>query len=63
MTSFNEMTREQLAKLIVMDQVVRGITNIKNARYQIEVRLKGGFGVKPMTKAELVRVAENTFTN
>lgn len=63
MKSFKEMTREQLAKLIVMDQVVRGVTNIKNAGYQVKVRLEGGFGVKPMTKAELVRVAENTFAN
>lgn len=63
MKSFNEMTREQLAKLIVMDQVVRGVVNIKNARLQVKVRLNGGFGIKPMTKAELVRVAENMFAN
>lgn len=63
MKSFKEMTREQLAKLIVMDQVVRGITNIKNASYQVKVRLEGGFGVKPMTKADLVRTAQSVFSN
>lgn len=63
MKAFKDMTREQLAKLIVMDQVVRGITHINNAGYQVKVRLEGGFGIKPMTKAELVRVAENTFSN
>lgn len=63
MKSFDKMTREQLAKLIVMDQVVRGITHINNAAYQVKVRLHGGFGIKPMTKSELVRVAQNIFTN
>lgn len=63
MKSFDKMTREQLAKLIVMDQVVRGVTHINNAAYQVKIRLQGGYGIKPMTKSELVRVAQNTFTN
>lgn len=63
MKSFDKITREQLAKLIVMDQVVRGVTHINNAAYQVKVRLHGGFGIKPMTKSELVRVAQNIFTD
>ena len=63
MKSFDKMTREQLAKLIVMDQVVRGVTHISNAAHQEKIRLQGGYGIKPMTKSELVRVAQNTFAN
>ena len=61
--SFKDMTREQLVKAIVMNQVVRGITSISNAKHQMEIRLKGGYGIKPMTKKELVKVAESMFVN
>ena len=57
------MTREQLAKLIVIDQVVRGVTSMSNAKMQVKVRLQGGFGIKPMTKAQLVSYCENNFNN
>lgn len=63
MKSFKDMTREQLARLIVMDQVVRGVVSMKNAKMQVKVRLEGGFGVKPMTKSELVNYCESNFSN
>jgi len=63
MKSFKDMTREQLAKLIVIDQVVRGVTSMSNAKMQVKVRLQGGFGIKPMTKAQLVSYCENNFNN
>lgn len=63
MKSFKEMTREQLARLIVMDQVVRGVTSMKNAKVQVKIRLEGGFGVKPMTKSEMVNYCERNFNN
>lgn len=55
---FSKYTRKELARYIVMNQYARGLVSFKNIGFQIKVRLNGGFGVKPMTKAELIKGCE-----
>lgn len=59
MKKLEEMTRRELAEIIVDDQIKRGIVNEENRDLQIKARLYGIGSLKPMTKNELYRVVKS----
>lgn len=57
-TDYHSMTRQELAELIVDDQIRRGIIKKESREVVIRGRLKGLGASKPMTKSELIKGAE-----
>lgn len=52
-----EMTRKELAELIVEDQIKRGVIKEENRDFQINARLKGCGSLKAMSKRDLLNGA------
>lgn len=46
------MTRKELITACVEDQIARGIVKEESKELQIKARLKGMYGLQPMSKAE-----------
>lgn len=57
------MTRLEMITKCVEDQINRGITKKENKKLQINARMYGKYGVKPMSKAECQRWYDATFNN
>lgn len=57
-TDYHSMTRQELAELIVDDQIRRGIIKKESREVVIRGRLKGLGASKPMTKSELIEGAK-----
>ena len=51
---YSKMTRQQLAEVIVDDQISRGVVKAESRNIQIKGRLKGIGSAKPMSKKELL---------
>lgn len=58
MENFENKTRKELVRYIVLNQYAKGLISFKNLGYQAKVRLYGGAGIKPQTKEELVKIAK-----
>ena len=58
MKKLEEMTRYELAEVIVDDQIKRGVVKPENKESQIQGRLNGVGALKPMTKSELYKSAK-----
>lgn len=53
MKKFEEMTRRELAEVIVDDQIRRGVVKEERREFQIKARLKGIGQAKPMSWIDL----------
>ena len=58
MKKLEEMTRKELAEVIVDNQIERGIVEKENKQFQIEARLKGYARLRPLSKSELYKGAK-----
>lgn len=55
------MTRKELITKCVEDQIARGIITSKNKALQIKARLKGMYGIKPMSLEECKKWYNDVF--
>lgn len=58
MKKLEEMTRRELAEIIVDDQIKRGVVNEENRDLQIKARLYGIGSLKPMSKKDLYKAVK-----